>query len=358
MSSRPRILVFSLAYFPLIGGAEVALQELIKRLPEFEFELVSAPLNRRGRLSWWNKYFFPISGYREAVRRQQKNPYQLVWAMMANQAGMAAALFKKRFPAIPLLLTLQEGDDFTSWRYRLRLLGPRFLGVFKRANAIQAISGYLAAWARQMGAVCPVTVIPNGVDLTRFKLHPPPFSLSSHPTIITTSRLVAKNGVEDLIESLTHLPDQVRLLIVGSGPLESLLKLQASRSKLQARVEFAGAVPPAQIPDHLARAAIFARPSLSEGQGISFLEAMAAGLPVIATPVGGIPDFLKAGETGWFCEPRNPASLAAQVKFILDPANQAVVAKITQTARALVHKEYDWATLANKMGMLFNEVIS
>src|SRR3989344_3636803 len=159
----PRILIFSLAYFPFIGGAEVAVKEITDRLPEFEFEIISADVK-----NFWSKYFYPFGAYRQAVRQHQTRPYALIWAIMANQAGMAAALFKQRFPTVPFLLTLQEGDDLDSLNYRLRLLGPRLLCVFRRADSITAISNYLARWARRMGARCPIMVVPNGVDLEKF----------------------------------------------------------------------------------------------------------------------------------------------------------------------------------------------
>ncbi|MEK7586379.1 MAG: hypothetical protein AAB453_00735, partial [Patescibacteria group bacterium] len=90
---------------------------------------------------------------------------------------------------------------------------------------------------------------------------------------------------------------------------------------------------------------------------------MAAGLPVVGTPVGGIPDFLfgPRGETsadfkvshreqtGWFCQVNNPKSIAEQIKFILDPANSEQVKKITNQGRDLVLSKYTWDQVANQM---------
>ncbi len=347
--AKSRVLIFSLAQSSSsVGGAEVAVKEITDRLADrFEFEIISADIE-----SLWSKYFFPISGYRRACRLHQENKFDLVWAIMANQAGMAASLFKKKFPAVPFLLTLQEGDDLDSLAYRVRLLAPRLFKVFKRADQIQAISNYLAKWAKAMGAACLVTVVPNGVDFEKIKS-----SGQNSKVVITTSRLVAKNGVGDLIEAMRFLPENVRLMIVGSGPLERNLKLKTKSYKLEPRVTFVGAVSPDQIPDYLSRADIFARPSLSEGLGNSFLEAMAAGLPTIGTPVGGIPDFLKDGETGWLTPVNSPQILAEKIKFILDPANQDQVNRVTAAGQKLARDNYNWPAVAEKMEAVFNGLI-
>jgi glycosyltransferase involved in cell wall biosynthesis len=344
------VLIFSLAPLDQIGGAEVAVKELTSRLPQFQFEVVHADLK-----SFWSKYFFPLFGYRRAIKLHQQKPFDLVWAIMANQAGMAAALFKKRFPTLPLVLTLQEGDDLASRAYRLRLLAPRLLKVWARADQIQAISNYLAAWARSMGATCPITVIPNGVDLS--KLSPKDYHPSTNPIIVTTSRLVFKNGVDILIEALSFLPAQIKLWVIGDGPERAELEARAARLGLGERVVFYGALPSSQIGGYLNRADIFARPSRSEGLGNSFLEAMAVGLPTVGTPVGGIPDFLKEGETGWLAELNNPQSLASKIEFILDPANQTLVQNVISNAQNLVHERYDWLKIAESISQLFSDLI-
>lgn len=173
-----RILIFSLAYLPFVGGAEVAIKEITDRLPQHEFVMITVDLDGKqkktekignvlvyrigsGKIS---KYLYPWQAARLARKLHQEKPHDLTWAMMANQAGMAAAQFKKYFPNVPFLLTLQEGDDFSSLGYAARLLGPRLFRVFQRANYCQAISHYLAEWGREMEFRGEIKVIPNGVS--------------------------------------------------------------------------------------------------------------------------------------------------------------------------------------------------
>jgi glycosyltransferase involved in cell wall biosynthesis len=101
------------------------------------------------------------------------------------------------------------------------------------------------------------------------------------------------------------------------------------------------------MPPYLQISDIFVRPSLSEGLGNSFLEAMAAGLPVIATPVGGIPDFLKDGETGLFCEVDNPQSIAQKVEKLLKDRESRDY--IVRHASEMIREKYQWSMIAKKM---------
>mgnify|MGYP001595116839 FL=1 len=339
----------------------MAIKELTDRLPDFDFDLITVNLDgaqaseeqigrvnvfRLGRNNLASKYFFPWRAVKLAQKLQHKHAYQIVWSMMANQAGMAGALFKKSHPAIPFLLTLQEGDDLDSLAYNLRLVLPKWLGVFTRPDQIQVISHYLADWARVMGASCPITVIPNGVDLQKFQLTANSSKPTATPVIITTSRLVYKNGLDSLIQSLAFLPSDVKLQILGSGPEEMALKRLVSGLELASRVSFLGQVKSSEVGQYLSRATLFVRPSRSEGLGNAFLEAMAAGLPVIGTPVGGIPDFLKTGETGWLCQVNDPESIAQKVTEILDERDKSEVNRIIATAKKMVIENYDWDKLA------------
>jgi glycosyltransferase involved in cell wall biosynthesis len=382
-----RILIFSTAYLPLIGGAEIAVKEITDRLVGgFTFDLICARIKPElakeekvgqvqvyrlgsgaGRL---DKFLLPWRGSALAKKLARQNKYDAIWAVMASFGGLAALFFKKKNPNAPYLLTLQEGDTPEHIHSRARWLGPYFRQMFTRADFITAISQYLAKWARQMGARGPVEVVPNGVEVKKFEIRNSKFETNfkfqilnfkkelglkgSDKVLITVSRLVEKNAVADIIKSLTHLPVKVKLLILGDGPERKKLEALARKLKLGDRVIFLGQAPNSQVPSYLAAADVFIRPSLSEGQGISFLEAMAAGVPVIATPVGGIVDFLRHQETGLFCEVKDPASLAEQVRILL--ANPELAEKIRKQARDLVLRDYDWDLIAIKMKNIFDKI--
>lgn len=391
-----KILIFSLAYEPFMGGAEIAIQEITNRLGgEFLFDLItlcldgSSPIEEKiknvhvyrvGRSKkkptheelvsfplYFNKILYPFLAFFKAIRLHREKRYDFLWVMMAY-AGFPAVFFSVFYPCVPYVLTLQEGDSvsYMTKRLRIRIVAPLLRAVFKRAKAVSAISNYLGQYARSAGFSGHVSIVPNGANVEKFKNQNPKVKINdfkqalgirdTDKIIITTSRLVEKNAVGDIISALTYLPETVKLLIVGDGPLRKQLKLNAERLTLNARVLFLGHVVYEELPTYYGMADVFVRPSLSEGMGSSFIEAMAAGVPVVGTLVGGIVDFLKDRETGFVCEVKNPKSIAKQIEFIINPQNKGVVDRIVKNARQLVEEKYDWDKISQQMKVVFESI--
>lgn len=374
---KKRILIFSLAYEPLIGGAEIAVKELTERLAVgFSFDMVTLHFSHKhartekiGSVSVYrvagDKFLFPFAAALRALFLHRENKYDAVWAIMANRAGAAALLFKIFHPRTPLVLTLQEGDPIPDIMRAVGIFRPLFKMLFRRADAVTAISNYLAEWGRKMGAK-NVSVVPNGIDIFWFDKNQTSIPAGNKERfrvqkgfnkndkiIITTSRLVHKNAVDTIIYSLKYLTN-FHLLVLGDGPLRSYLESLANKLNLSKRVHFEGQKSNSGIIHFLNIADIFIRPSRSEGMGISFIEAMAAGLPVIATPVGGIPDFLRDKETGLFCKVNDPKSIAEAV-LLLDE-QPALREAIIASAFRMVREKYDWNTIAPQMREVFAKV--
>lgn len=380
---KKKILIFSLTYFPFVGGAEVAVKEITDRLPDFEFVMLTVNLDgkqateekigdvlvRRIGSGKKSKYFFPFSALKEARELHKKNHYDAIWAIMANQAGLAALFFKWNFPKVKYLLTLQEGDSEWDIWVRTWFMRPLYKMIYRQADYIQAISGFLSGRAKKMGAECPIETIPNGVDVARFR--PPAIIDVEHhkkelkkkmdlsfdsKIIITASRLVPKNNIRDLVQAIRFLPEDYYLFIVGSGILKKDIMIQIIAANLQKRVSLFGEVGHELLPAILWASDVFCRPSLSEGLGNAFLEAMAAGLPVVGTNVGGIPDFLKTGETGLFCRLDDPKDIADKIKMIFDDPELAK--KLIQNGQEITRPggRYDWATIVPQMKNIFDKL--
>ncbi len=367
-----KVLIFSLTYHPFIGGAEVAVKEITDRITDILFDMITVNLDGKQKAeekignvnvyrignSKKSKYFFPLQAFKFAEKLHAQNSYDAVWSIMANQAGLAALFFKKKNPKIPFLLTLQEGDsEFDIW-LRTFYIRPLYKSIYRRADYIQAISHFLADRARSLGAKCAVEVVPNGVDLERIRNQESGIRNDKEKNIITTSRLEKKNGIDILIKAykllVIHYSLPITLKILGTGRLEGELKKLSKDLQIADRIEFLGHIHPCEIYSYLQKADIFVRPSRSEGLGSSFLEAMACGIPVIGTQVGGIPDFLKDGETGLFCKVDDPKDLAEKIELLL--ADENLYKKISYNGRQLAIEKYQWFRIASRMKNIFNEI--
>ncbi|MCA9384152.1 MAG: glycosyltransferase family 4 protein [Candidatus Magasanikbacteria bacterium] len=374
-----KVLIFSTAYFPLVGGAEVAMKEITDRLHEWEFHVITAKIqpglarterfgnaivHRCGFGMPVDKYLLPCFGVWRALRIAKKEEVQVIWSLMASYGGFAALVYTWVRPKAKMLLTLQEGDPLDYIAKRVGIFHRFFVKIFERANAVQAISHFLADWAVKMGFKGVPIVIPNGVDIARFTAPQDTSALSALRTqwgvsqedilVVTASRLVLKNGTDDLIRALTFLPKNYKLIIAGDGDDRDKLRVLTQQKQLTERVVFLGGLSHEKLPSVLKACDIFCRPSLSEGLGISFLEAMAVGLPIIGTPVGGIPDFLQDGETGVFCQPRDPESIAKAVLRIQNVPGLRDT--LIVRGSALVSESYNWENIAEDIGKMIRSI--
>jgi phosphatidylinositol alpha-1,6-mannosyltransferase len=283
---------------------------------------------------------------------------------MAHGTGVPTSIFKFLHPHVKYALTLQEGDPPEHIERIMRPVWFWFKRAFTHAEVIQPISEFLGAWARKMGYQGDIEIIRNGANPESIK---PTFDLSEVEALkkrlgkkdgeiylVNTARLVNQKGFDTTIRALPLLPAHIKLLVVGGGPDETMLKDLVKEHKLDDRVIFTGQVERNVVTQYRMASDIFVGPSRSEGLGNAFLSAMACRMPVVATQVGGIADFLfdskrnpGKGATGWAVDPESPRQIAEAVKEIL--ANPERVREVTDRARKMVEEEYDWDLVAKKM---------
>ena len=364
MTQKSSVLIFTTAYRPLVGGSEIALQEIIRRLPNIFFDILTPKyrpglavkenfengcVHRIGIGSPLDKFLFPVSGFIAALKLRPK----IIHAYQASFGAGAAVIYKTFFPKVRFILTLQEGKDLN----RQNILIKYFRNlIIRKADVVTAISHYLADYAKKINPKAELHIIPNGVDLGKFTIHES--RITNHEkVVITVSRLVKKNGIGDLIDAMAVVRNEIpdaKLTIIGSGPLEKILKLKVRSLNLENYIEFLGEISNELLPKCLSMANIFVRPSLSEGLGTAFLEAMAAGLPVVGTAVGGIPDFLKDKQTGLFCKPGDPDDIADKIIMLLE--NDELRNRLAGNGRRLVEEKYDWEKIASEFAKLYQEI--
>ncbi|MFT5180070.1 MAG: glycosyltransferase involved in cell wall biosynthesis [Candidatus Paceibacteria bacterium] len=389
-----KVLIFSLVYYPkFIGGAEVAIKEITDRLDQdqYDFDMITLRLDNKlpkvekiGNVTihrvgfsgdckdsadslkfpyYLNKYLLIPLGFFKALSLHRKNKYDVVWSMMATYNSFAAVLFKMFKKDVKYLLTLQEGDSFEHIKKRAKPLWPIFTRIFTKADHIQVISNYLGEFARDMGYRGQISLVPNAVDYKYFsevdqnkveEIKREYDKKDEDVWLITTSRLVDKNAIGDVINAMPKLQKNVKFLILGDGYQEEKLIRQAKDLNLEERVFFLGYIPHDKMRFYLHASDIFIRPSLSEGFGNSYVEAMATRIPVIATEVGGIVDFVEHKRTGLFVGVHDSQDIALKVEMLLRDVD--LKEEIIDNADEMVKEKYDWSLVSGQMDDVFRRL--
>ncbi len=180
------------------------------------------------------------------------------------------------------------------------------------------------------------------------------------PTILHVARLVEMKGTRTLIRAFSALPKrhaEVRLVIIGDGPLRRSLQALVRSLGLERRVRFLGALAHAQALAWMRRAAMLVLPSVRtgrgrvEGLGMVLLEAAATGVPVIGSAVGGIPEGIVDGQTGYLVPSRDVAALAARMQELLD--DPALRARMGVRGRAFVERRFDIGRQTERLEALY-----
>jgi glycosyltransferase involved in cell wall biosynthesis len=209
----------------------------------------------------------------------------------------------------------------------MSLFFDKFIPVSK------ALEKYMVRYCRINPA--KVTAVYAGIDLDKFNIRREKeeidklgegFGLKKNDLVIgTVGRLEPRKGYRYLLESAVQVSKtypQVKFLLVGDGELRDELEDLAKKLEITSKIIFAGLAQ--DVSSILSLLDIFVLPSLDEGLGIVILEAMAAGLPVIATDVGGIPEIVRDGETGLLVEPGNPSVLTSAITRLLGDKEYAL----------------------------------
>jgi glycosyltransferase involved in cell wall biosynthesis len=210
-------------------------------------------------------------------------------------------------------------------------------------------------------------VIYNGIDPKVFRPLPLPdnrlenkFSLSKgDKVIIYVGRLIGLKGLKVLLSAIASFTDRsgMKLLIVGDGEERPSLQALGARLGISPQVLFAGFVPHAELPRYYSLAHIAVFPTLAEEAfGISICEAMACGVPVVATRVGGIPELVRDGHTGLLTQPGNERELAEKIINLL--ANEDLRGQMGRQAMQVVQECFTWEKVADRLLKVYDRLFT
>jgi glycosyltransferase involved in cell wall biosynthesis len=352
---RLRLLVVVDGHYPSTGGAELQARLLSRTLAEARHEvrvlapwldewlplretLDGVPVERipypkiRGlgalilclRFAWW--------------LLRERGRYDAIHVHMAQNLAAVAGLLRPWLGA-SLTVKISGASEFEGGVLDMTRRGRPLLRLMnrwiRRADTIQCISRY--TFDRLVAAGYPASrlrMIPNAVDLDRFRTERPPRRGAARVAYV--GRLRRVKGLTVLVDAWHALGPggAARLTIAGEGPLRGELQARIEHLALGDGVTLAGEV--SDVPAVLRQADVYVQPSFVEGMPNSVLEAMAAGLPIVATRVSGNEDLVEDGENGLLVPPGDPAALAAAIRRLVD--DPALASRMGERSRALVER--------------------
>lgn len=352
------------------AGAEMVLVEAAARLAPDRFRVICGLLTpdaekvipahlpivdfrMPGLNGWvWLRFFLQLCWviYRRRVDLLHVNSY-----VPGNYARLAAALMQ-----VPIVVDHWHG--FTRFNRKRRFI-CRFLGRFTDLSL--AVSRGVRDYLVSQGGLNPakVRVVANGVDVAAIDAARPGTVVRRElglPVGVPVIGLVGRldhwgKGHKELLSAMASLRERhpIRALIVGGGRKLDEVRQLAESLGLAGAAHFLGPRP--DVPDLLNAMDIFVLPSYSEGVSLALLEAMAAGKPVIATAVGGLPEVVTDGDNGLLIPPRDAGALAGALERLL--ADPAFAQHLGAKARAHVREHFSLDRLGREINAIYEELV-
>lgn len=269
----------------------------------------------------------------------------------------AAAWFWSFFVSLPYIVCLRGGDvpGFRPYDFarQHRMLAPLLRRVWKRAKAVVANSQGLRDLAHKFNPKVPIAVIANGVDLDRFRVE----SRTWQPArLLFVGRVVYQKGIDLLLSALATLKNlDWTLEIVGDGPRHEDLRIQADQLGILERIKFAGWKYNDELARAYAAANLFTYPSRHEGMPNALLEAMASGLPALATHIAGNEELVAHGETGLLVPSEDIEALRKSLNELIPDAARRE--SMGAAARKAVSARYSWQRVTKEYLELMQQVL-
>lgn len=350
-------------WFPAVGGGQINAWEISKRIAKKGYEIdiitrnnggykrekvknlnviqigsTSSPGDNISRLFFLIRAFFLIRGKKYDIIHLQ--------AFLPGLLAIPIRYFLKE----PIIFTVHgtrlfeknPGKSFGFWLEKIILTKIKYDLVISVTQAFKKFKNI----NRNM------KVIENGIDYKKFENIK--VKKASYPKILWVGRFDKVKRVDNLIrvmEQVIERVPKVRLMLVGYGYEEGNLKRLAKRLNLNKHVGFVGKKTGADLIHEYKSSHLFVLPSSSEGQPMTLLEAMACGLPIIATKTGGIPEIIKDGVNGLLVTPSDNNALADAIIWCLKNKND-----LGKRGRSRIAKAQSWDDIANKTLSIYREL--
>lgn len=382
-ANKMKVLFFNYEYPPLGGGAGNAsfyiLQEFAK-LPDLEVDFITSSVDGAYHLekvganisvhrlpigknnanihfqSQKDLLVYTKEAWKFAKRLAKTNDYDLSHSFFTVPCGYLSWKLKKKY-GIPYIISLR-GSDVPGYSERFTFLyafiTPLIKKIWKNAQFVFANSEGLKELALRSKPEHTIGVIYNGIDVAEFRPQPE-IKNAGKFEVICVSRVTPRKGIRFLVQAMKILAEKgtdAHLSVIGDGnELESLKNL-ARALEIQDKVSFLGLVPHEKLAAHYAAADVFVLPSLNEGMSNTMLEALASGLPIVATDTGGTKELVTAGENGFIVKMKDQFDLAEKIGLLA--VDKDLQKRMSAASRARA-EQLSWANVAKEYCDAYSE---
>jgi len=381
-----RVLFLNYEYPPLGGGAANATAYILRefsKIPDLEVDLVTTSVSEKYELEKigenikihklpigknsknlhfqsqkdllvyaWKAYFF-------GKKLIADNKYDLTHSFFTVPCGFLSFVYKRMYK-LPYIVSLR-GSDVPGYSERFsflyKFLTPLVRRIWKKSAAVVSNSQGLKELAMKTNSKQEIGVIYNGIDTEEFK----PESMQKTGerfNIICTSRLTQRKGINYLAEAAKNIIDHhtfAKLILVGDGDAKVELEKQVEAFGIKEKVEFRGRIAHERMAELYNEADVFVLPSLNEGMSNTMLEALASGLPLIATDTGGSKELIHNGRNGFIIKMKDPADIAEKLEKLI---NNPVLMKSMGEESRKIAETMSWKKVAEEYFNLYKKLSS
>jgi L-malate glycosyltransferase len=344
-----RVLFLNYEYPPLGGGAATASSNILRefsKIHDLKVDLVTSshdeafhlehvgerisihklPIGKNEKNLHFQSqkdllvYSWKACWYSQKLIKQ--NNYSLTHSFFSVPCGFLSLLFKFQYK-IPYVISLR-GADVPGYAERFscvyNFLKPLIKLIWKKSDAVVSNSQGLKELALKSSPNQKIKVIYNGTDILNFR--PDEKAKNSEKFIITLggTRVTSRKGIKYLIEAVRKLSSrypQICVTIIGEGSEKESLESLAEKMEISDKINFLGRIEYKKIASYYQEASVFVLPSLNEGMSNAMLEALASGLPILATDTGGTKELVKDGENGFIIKTKDSDDIADKIEILI-----------------------------------------
>ncbi len=377
-----RILMFNNEFPPLGGGTGTVNFELFnifKDITDLNIDLITSSANKNTEFEQFSENIrifklpvgkknihhasnfelikYAIKAILKGFKLYKKNKYDIILVWSAVPAGLPA-LFLSIFKKVPYAVRV-GGPDIPGFEKRYsfiyKIISPLIKLIWKKAELIIAKCRIEKNMIKKINSKLKIKIIYNGIDTAKFK--PSKKQPTDTLKIICPARLIKRKGQDILINSVSKLKKEgikIKVDFIGEGDEKDNYTKLVGKYKLEENIIFSGYIAGEKMPQKYGEADIFVLPSYNEGMSNAMLEAMACGLPVVVTDVGGTEELVDKNN-GFVFKPGDNIALTKILKHIC--GNKEIINKLGQNSRKKA-ENFKWENIAKEYLHIFEDIKS